>query len=421
MVRKTLWVAVVMLGLVAPVSAERLLIPMDLQQTNHLKAYGLAFWILEHEVTVEWLLNYRGGAFSVDAIDLISREAQLRGVSYQRIDEASMASVYAEIDAANMDVVRLEKSPRIAVYTPPNSQPWDDAVTMALEYASIDYEKLWDEDVLSGKLSEYDWIHLHHEDFTGQHGKFYASFRNDAWYRDQQRLYEADAARLGFTKVWQMKHAVAQRIYDYVAGGGFLFAMCSATDTFDIALAAGDVDIVATPFDGDPPAHGAQQMLDYSRTVAFEGFRLETHPMVYEHSDVDTTPRDVRRIRSAEAEYFTLFEFSAKHDPVPTMLTQCHTNVVNGFLGQTTAFKRHLIKDAVVRLAEEEDTDAVKYIHGQVGRGTFTFYGGHDPEDHKHHVGDPATQLSLFPNSPGYRLILNNVLFPAAKKKPRKT
>jgi len=421
MVRKTLWVAVVMLGLVAPVSAERLLIPMDLQQTNHLKAYGLAFWILEHEVTVEWLLNYRGGAFSVDAIDLISREAQLRGVSYQRIDEASMASVYAEIDAANMDVVRLEKSPRIAVYTPPNSQPWDDAVTMALEYASIDYEKLWDEDVLSGKLSEYDWIHLHHEDFTGQYGKFYASFRNDAWYRDQQRLYEADAARLGFTKVWQMKHAVAQRIYDYVAGGGFLFAMCSATDTFDIALAAGDVDIVATPFDGDPPAHGAQQMLDYSRTVAFEGFRLETHPMVYEHSDVDTTPRDVRRIRSAEAEYFTLFEFSAKHDPVPTMLTQCHTNVVNGFLGQTTAFKRHLIKDAVVRLAEEEDTDAVKYIHGQVGRGTFTFYGGHDPEDHKHHVGDPATQLSLFPNSPGYRLILNNVLFPAAKKKPRKT
>ncbi len=421
MVRKTLWVAVVMVGLVAPVSAERLLIPMDLQQTNHLKAYGLAFWILEHEVTVEWLLNYRGGAFSVDAIDLISREAQLRGVSYQRIDEASMASVYAEIDAANMDVVRLEKSPRIAVYTPPNSQPWDDAVTMALEYASIDYEKLWDEDVLSGKLSEYDWIHLHHEDFTGQYGKFYASFRNDAWYRDQQRLYEADAARLGFTKVWQMKHAVAQRIYDYVAGGGFLFAMCSATDTFDIALAAGDVDIVATPFDGDPPAHGAQQMLDYSRTVAFEGFRLETHPMVYEHSDVDTTPRDVRRIRSAEAEYFTLFEFSAKHDPVPTMLTQCHTNVVNGFLGQTTAFKRHLIKDAVVRLAEEEDTDAVKYIHGQVGRGTFTFYGGHDPEDHKHHVGDPATQLSLFPNSPGYRLILNNVLCPAAKKKPRKT
>ncbi|MEE3334879.1 MAG: asparagine synthetase B [Candidatus Latescibacterota bacterium] len=421
MVRKTLWVAVVMVGLVAPVSAERLLIPMDLQQTNHLKAYGLAFWILEHEVTVEWLLNYRGGAFSVDAIDLIAREAQLRGVSYQRIDEANMASVYAEIDAANMDVVRLEKSPRIAVYTPPNSQPWDDAVTMALEYASINYEKLWDEDVLSGKLSEYDWIHLHHEDFTGQYGKFYASFRNDAWYRDQQRLYEADAARLGFTKVWQMKHAVAQRIYDYVAGGGFLFAMCSATDTFDIALAAGDVDIVATPFDGDPPAHGAQQMLDYSRTVAFEGFRLETHPMVYEHSDVDTTPRDVRRIRSAEAEYFTLFEFSAKHDPVPTMLTQCHTNVVNGFLGQTTAFKRHLIKDAVVRLAEEEDTDAVKYIHGQVGRGTFTFYGGHDPEDHKHHVGDPATQLSLFPNSPGYRLILNNVLFPAAKKKPRKT
>ncbi len=405
----------------SPAVAQRLLIPMDLQQTDHLKAYGLAFWILEREVPVEWLLNYRGGAFAVDSIDLIAREARIRGVTYQQIDEAQMASIYAEIDAANMDVVRLEKSPRIAVYTPPNSQPWDDAVTMALEYAAIEYDELWDEDVLTGKLSDYDWVHLHHEDFTGQYGKFYASFRNDGWYRDQQRLYETDARRLGFAKVWQMKHAVAQRIYDFVSDGGFLFAMCSATDTFDIALAAGETDIVADPFDGDPVSPDAQQSLDYSRTVAFTGFRIETQPMVYEHSDIDTTPTDVRRIRTAEAEYFTLFEFSAKHDPVPTMLTQCHTNVVNGFLGQTTAFRRHLIKDAVVRLAEEEGTDAVKYIHGQLGRGTFTFYGGHDPEDHKHHVGDPATQLSLYPNSPGYRLILNNVLFPAAKKKPRKT
>jgi hypothetical protein len=414
-------VLVCLCALSTPTAAQRLLIPMDLQQTDHLKAYGLAFWILEREVSVEWLLNYRGGAFAVDAIDLIAREARIRGVTFQQIDEAQMASIYAEIDAANMDVVRLEKSPRIAVYTPPNSQPWDDAVTMALEYAAIEYDKLWDEDVLSGKLSDYDWVHLHHEDFTGQYGKFYASFRNDAWYREQQRLCEEDAQRLGFAKVWQMKHAVAQKLYQFVSGGGFLFAMCSATDTFDIALAAGDHDIVGVPFDGDPPAAGAQQSLDFSRTVAFKEFQLETNPMVYEHSDIDTTPRDVRRIRSAEAEYFTLFEFSAKHDPVPTMLTQCHTNVVNGFLGQTTAFRGHLIKDAVVRLAEEEGTDAVKYIHGQVGRGTFTFYGGHDPEDHKHHVGDPATQLSLYPNSPGYRLILNNVLFPAAKKKPRKT
>lgn len=404
-----------------PAMAERLLIPMDLQQANHLKAYGLAFWILEREVPVEWLLNYQGGAFAVDALDLVAREARLRGVTCRVIDDAEMASIYAQIDAANMDVVRLEKSPRIAVYTPPNSQPWDDAVTMALEYAEIDYETLWDEDVLSGRLADFDWIHLHHEDFSGQYGKFYASFRNDAWYREQQQLYEADARRLGFQKVWQMKHAVARRIYDYIAGGGFLFAMCSATDTFDIALAAGDVDIVDTPFDGDPPAPGAQQRLDFSRTVAFEGFLLESNPMVYEHSDIDTTPQDMRLIRTAEAEYFTLFEFSAKHDPVPTMLTQCHTNIVNGFLGQTTAYRGHLIKDSVVRLAEEEGTDAVKYIHGQVGRGTFTFYGGHDPEDHKHHVGDPATQLSLYPNSPGYRLILNNVLFPAAKKKPRKT
>ena len=413
--------ASLILGPATPAAAERVLIPMDLQQSNHLKAYGLAFWILEADVPVEWLLNYRGGAFAVDAIDRVIREAQLRGVTYTMISEAEMASIYAQVDAANMDVVRLEKSPRIAVYTPPNSQPWDDAVTMALEYAQIEYETIWDEDVLSGRLSEYDWIHLHHEDFSGQYGKFFASFRNEPWYREQQRLYEADARRLGFAKVWQMKHAVAQRIYHYVAGGGFLFAMCSATDTFDIALAAGDADIVATPFDGDPPAPGAQQLLNFDRTVAFEGFRLESNPMVYEHSDIDTKPQDPRHIRTAEAEYFTLFEFSAKHDPVPTMLTQCHTSVINGFLGQTTAYRRHLIKDSVVRLAEEEGTDAVKYIHGQVGRGTFTFYGGHDPEDHKHHVGDPATQLSLYPNSPGYRLILNNVLFPAAKKKPRKT
>ena len=401
--------------------ADRLLVPMDLQQRNHLKAYGLAFWILERDIDVDWLLNYRGGSFAVQAHDLIAQEARIRGVSFEVVSEPDIARIWAQIDAANMDVVRLEKAPKIAVYTPPNAQPWDDAVTMALEYAGIDYEKLWDEDVLDGRLDDYDWLHLHHEDFTGQYGKFYSSFRNEMWYREQQRLYEAQAKRLGFSKVADQKKVVARVIYEYVASGGFLFAMCSATDTFDIALAAGGVDIAPAVFDGDPIDSGAQSRLDFSRTLAFENFTIETNPLVYEHSDIDTTPKDQRLIRSAEAEYFTLFEFSARHDPVPTMLTQCHTSVVNGFLGQTTGFHRSLIKDHIVVLAEVEGTDQVKYIHGQVGMGTVTFYGGHDPEDHKHHVGDPPTQLDLHRSSPGYRLILNNVLFPAAKKQERKT
>ena len=405
----------------ATAEADRLLVPMDGQQRNHLKAYGLAFWILERDIDVDWLLNYRGGSFSGQAHDLIAQEARIRGVGFEIVSEPDIARIYAQIDGANMDVVRLEKSPRIAVYTPPNAQPWDDAVTMALEYAGIDYDKLWDEDVLDGILDEYDWLHLHHEDFTGQYGKFYQSFRNEAWYREQQRLYEAQARRLGFAKVSEQKKAVAERIRDYVVGGGFLFAMCSATDTFDISLAARGTDIAHTVFDGDPIDSAAQSKLDFTRTLAFEDFTIETNPLVYEHSDIDTTPKDQRLIRSAEAEYFTLFEFSARHDPVPTMLTQCHTNVVDGFLGQTTAFHRRLIKDHIVVLAEVEGTDQVKYIHGQVGRGTITFYGGHDPEDHKHHVGDPPTQLDLHRSSPGYRLILNNVLFPAAKKQERKT
>ncbi len=401
--------------------ADRLLVPMDLQQANHLKAYGLAFWILERDIDVDWLLNYRGGSFAVQAHDLIAQEARIRGVSFEVVSEPDIARIWAQIDAANMDVVRLEKAPKIAVYTPPNAQPWDDAVTMALEYAGIDYEKLWDEDVLDGRLDDYDWLHLHHEDFTGQYGKFYNSFHNEMWYREQQRLYEAQAKRLGFSKVADQKKVVARVIYEYVASGGFLFAMCSATDTFDIALAAGGVDITPAVFDGDPIDSGAQSRLDFSRTLAFENFTIETNPLVYEHSDIDTTPKDQRLIRSAEAEYFTLFEFSARHDPVPSMLTQCHTSVVNGFLGQTTGFHRSLIKDHIVVLAEVEGTDQVKYIHGQVGMGTVTFYGGHDPEDHKHHVGDPPTQLDLHRSSPGYRLILNNVLFPAAKKQERKT
>ena len=404
-----------------PLSAERLMIPMDLTQKDHLKAYGLAFWSLERGVSVEWLLNYRGGSFLLDYREPIAAEAHIRGVSFVPVTASQAAAIHAEIDASNMEVVLLEKAPRIAIYTPPNSQPWDDAVTMALEYAQIKYHKVWDPEVLNGALDEYDWLHLHHEDFTGQYGKFYQGEGHKPWYREQQRLYEAQARHLGFGKVSEEKKAVARAIFDYVGKGGFLFAMCSATDTIDIALAAAGVDIVHQIYDGDPADPLAQQKIDFSRTFAFENFTLVEDPLFYEYSDIDTTPTPLLRARGAEAEYFTLFEFSAKHDPVPTMLTQCHTNIVNGFIGQTTDFKRQLIKESVVILGEVEKSDAVKYIHGQSGRGTFTFYGGHDPEDYKHHLGDPPTQLELHPNSPGYRLILNNVLFPAAKKKKRRT
>jgi hypothetical protein len=404
-----------------PAQAERLLVPMDNTQRDHLKSYGLAFWTLERGIAVEWLLNYRGGAFLIDYHQLIDVEAQIRGVSAVQISEVQAAQIYAEIDDGNMDVVRLEKAPKIAVYTPPNTQPWDDAVTLALEYAQIDYEEIWDEEVLNGALDDYDWLHLHHEDFTGQYGKFYGSYGREPWYREQQTAYETMARRLGYTKVSDQKKAVVIEIYEYMVAGGFLFAMCSATDTFDIALAALDLDICHQVFDGDGADGQAQSKLDYRRTVAFEDFQLESNPLVYEFSDIDTTPTDVRQIRTAEAEYFTLFEFSAKYDPVPTMLTQCHTNIVDGFLGQTTAFRKPLIKESVILLGQEDGTQNVKYIHGRAGKGTFTFYAGHDPEDHKHHVHDPPTNLALYPNSPGYRLILNNVLFPAAKKKERKT
>jgi hypothetical protein len=412
---------VALLVVAAPATADRLLIPMDETQTNHLKAYGIAYWVLSQGVPVEWLLNYRGGSFLLDYQEAAVRECRLRDVAASRIGEDQAAVVYAEIDAGNMEVVRLEKAPRVAVYTPPDKQPWDDAVTLALEYAQIPYDKLWDEEVLTGKLANYDWLHLHHEDFTGQYGKFYASYGREAWYREQQRFYESEARRLGFGKVSAQKGAVARAIRRYMENGGFVFAMCSATDTFDIALAAGEVDICHEVFDGDPADPRAQQQLDFSRTVAFEGFTLEMNPLVYEFSDVDTSPEDLRLIRAPEADYFTLFEFSAKYDPVPAMLTQCHVNAVNGFLGQTTGFHRRLLKKSVIVLGEVEGSDEVKYIHGQVGRGTFTFYGGHDPEDQRHMVHDPPTELSLHPNSPGYRLLLNNVLFPAAKKKERKT
>lgn len=404
-----------------PARADMLLIPMDLEQTDHLKAYGIAYWTLQQQIDVEWLLNYRGGAFMMDYAEAVAREARLRGVSFIRISSAQAARIYAEIEGGNMDRVLLEKAPRIAVYTPPNKQPWDDAVTLALTYAEIPYDTLWDEEVLAGALSEYDWLHLHHEDFTGQYGKFYRSHGTQLWYRQQQAQFEAMARRMGFAKVSREKAAVVLAILDYVMDGGFMFAMCSATDTFDIALAALGTDIVDTVYDGDPPDPEAQKKLDFSRTIAFEGFRLVMDPLEYEFSDIDVSPTSAGQLRGPEADAFTLFEFSAKYDPVPTMLTQNHVPVVRGFLGQTTAFRRSQIKKSVTIMGQVTGTDRVKYIHGNVGKGTFTFYAGHDPEDYQHFVGDPPTQLALRRNSPGYRLILNNILFPAAKKQKRKT
>jgi len=402
-------------------SQQKLLIPMDLSQTDHLKAYGVAYWTLKQQINVEWLLNYRGGSFLIDYYDGIARECRVRGVQFETVSPGQVTQMYSTIEQNNMDMVLLEKEPKIAIYTPPNKRPWDDAVTMALRYAEIDYETLWDEGVLDGDLSEYDWLHLHHEDFTGQYGKFYKNYHTAPWYIQQQIKYENMAERLGFPSVQAQKKAVAARIKDYVVQGGFLFAMCSATDSYDIALAAQNIDIAASVYDGTAADPNAQQKLDFSRTFAFENFHLEMDPLVYEYSDIDIPPSYSAPIRGAEGDYFSLFEFSAKYDPVPTMLTQNHVAVVKDFMGQTTSFNRKFIKDDVVIMGEFEGTQRVKYIHGNAGKGTFTFYGGHDPEDFQHFVGDPPTQLSLHKNSPGYRLILNNVLFPAAKKQKRKT
>ncbi|MDP2883757.1 MAG: asparagine synthetase B [Ignavibacteria bacterium] len=405
------------------VGQSKLLIPMDLKQTDHLKAYGIAFWVLQHNGEVDWLLNYRGGAFMVDYSDVLARECRIRGVLFEPANIADASSIYAEVQREdnNKDVVRLEKAPRVAVYAPPTFKPWDDAVTLALEYAEIPYTKVWDEEVLSGKLADYDWLHLHHEDFTGQYGKFYANYRFAPWYVDQQLLYEREAKRLGFKKVSDEKKAIARSMKDFVGNGGFMFAMCSATDSYDIALAAERVDICDLMFDGDPPDPEAQKKMDFSKTLAFENFRLDMNPMRYEYSDIDIPASEPPPNRDPNTDYFTLFEFSAKYDPVPTMLTQNHVSIVKGFMGQTTAFKKDLIKRSVTLLAQREGTEEVKYIHGNFGRGTFTWFAGHDPEDYQHAVGDPPTDLSLHKNSPGYRLILNNVLFPAAKKKQQKT
>lgn len=407
--------------LASTATAQKLMIPMDLGQTNHLKAYGIVYWILTRDQPVDWLLNYRGGSFVTDYVEDIASECRIRGVAFESLSGAAVSSIYAEVQSekTNMDVVRLEKAPRIAVYAPPGFRPWDDAVTLVMEYAEVKYEKLWDEEVLNGKLSEYDWLHLHHEDFTGQFGKFYANSAGESWYIQQVALLENTARKMGYGKVSELKRAVVHKIRDFVSAGGFMFAMCSATDTYDIALAAADLDICAEIFDGDPMDMKANDKLDFSRCFAFENFKLVMNPLQYEYSSIDVDANTILQTESSD--YFTLFDFSAKYDPVPTMLTQCHVNVVKGFLGQTTAFHKENVKKSVIVLAEREGTDQVRYIHGNVGRGTFTWYGGHDPEDYRHAVGDPATDLKLHPTSPGYRLILNNILFPAAKKKKQKT
>jgi hypothetical protein len=400
--------------------ASQLLIPMDVNQANHLKAYGIAFWVLKQEVTVDWLLNYRGGSFAMPYATAIENECKVRGVSYEVIAAGQYNAIVAEIadPEKNMDVMKLEKAPKVAVYSPKTKKPWDDAVTLVLKYAEIPYEVVYDDEILDGKLLLYDWLHLHHEDFTGQYGKFYGSYGGAQWYQEEVADQEARAKRRGFTKVSQMKLAVAKTIKDFVFGGGFMFAMCSATDSWDIALAAEGVDICDVMYDGDPQDPNAQSKMDYSKCFAFENWHLRTNPYEYEYSDIDvTTYRTVQK----DLDYFTLFDFSAKWDPVPTMLCQDHTKTIKGFLGQTTAFNKNYIKSSVLVMGQNKSANEARYIHGEFGKGMWSWYGGHDPEDYQHLVGDPPTNLDLHPNSPGYRLILNNVLFPAARKKKQKT
>lgn len=406
--------------LIASAYAQKILIPMDLTQTDHLKAYGVTFSALTNGISVEWLLNYRGGSFMMADDDDIRSICRIRGVRFETVDGAKISSIYAEIEESNMEVILLEKAPKIAIYTPSNSEPWDDAVTLALTYAEVPYKTIWDAEVLAGKSQEFDWIHLHHEDFTGQFGKFYASYRNALWYQQEVATNQEMARRLGFIKVSDLKKAVAFKIRDYVAGGGFLFAMCSATDTWDIGLSARNTDIVPAEFDGDPIDPDAQQKLDYSECLAFENFIIEKNPLVYEHSDIDVKPEGAG-IVAGEANYFTLFDFSAKYDPVPSMLVQNHVSIVKDFLGQTSAFNARCVKPSVTVLATFEGSPIHKYLHGNYGKGTWTFLSGHDPEDYMHMIGDPPTDLNLHKNSPGYRLILNNILFPAAQKKEHKT
>ena len=408
------------LSLTKQIQAIYLLLPMDDRQRNHLKAYGIAYWTLERATEVKWLLNYRGGSFLIPYAPEIESECVIRGVSVEKITDAGANLILTEIarPEVNQDAVSMQKAPKIAVYSPQNKQPWDDAVTMVLTYAEIKYDLIYDQEILDGDLAKYDWLHLHHEDFTGQFGKFYANYRNMPWYLEDVQSNRDMARQNGFVKVSEMKRVVARKIHDYVDQGGFLFAMCAATDTYDIAMAANKVDICDVMFDGDPVDPQANEKLDYNPTLAFTDFQLEMNPYVYRFSDIDvTTTRQVPQ----NQDFFTLFDFSAKWDPVPTMLTQDHQQIIRGFMGQTTAFNLKKIKANVLILGENKAAGEARYIHGESGKGFWTFYGGHDPEDYRHLVGDPPTDLNLYPNSPGYRLILNNVLFPAAKKKKQKT
>tara|TARA_A100000164_G_C21925275_1_gene782719 strand:+ start:492 stop:1742 length:1251 start_codon:yes stop_codon:yes gene_type:complete len=401
--------------------SQKIIIPMDVKQNDHLKAYGLAFWALNQNINVEWLLNYRGGSFLLDEFSEITEVARVRGVTYEIINSEEALNIFNEINLNNMEIVLLEKAPKIAIYSPPNKQPWDDAVTLALTYAEVPYDVLWDKEVFNEKLARYDWLHLHHEDFTGQYGKFYKNYRSASWYLEQKKQYEAISRDLGFDSVHKQKKALAQIIKNYIGNGGFLFAMCSATDSFDIALATQNTDAAHEFFDESPIDEDLQKKIDYINTLAFYNFSIITNPMIYEYSDIDFPQSENINAKGAEADFFTLFDFSAKYDPVPAMLTQNHIRTIKGFMGQTTGFKRDIVKKHIVIMGEDVTSPQVKYIHGNYGKGTFTFLGGHDPEDYQHFVGDPQTDLSLYKNSPGYRLILNNILFPAAKKKERKT
>lgn len=409
------------LGSMAQLLASAILVPMDNTQKNHLKSYGIAYWVLKQGTEVDWLLNYRGGSFMFAYQQSFENELIVRGISYQVISDAQSEQIKADISNpdVNMDAMRLDKTPKIAVYSPKTKQPWDDAVTLVLTYAEIPYDVIFDDEVMLDKLPEYDWLHLHHEDFTGQYGKFYANYRNHSWYIKQQEEFETTARKFGFAKVSQLKLAVVKKISQFCANGGFLFAMCSAADTYDIALAADGVDICESMYDGDGADPNAQSKLNFEPTFAFRDFIISKNPYEYEYSNIDN--QQIDRGLSENNDYFTLFTFSAKWDPIPTMLTQNHLSAVKGFLGQTTAFKKKLIKPDVVVMGENKKIDEARYIHGVFGKGFWTFYGGHDPEDYQHLVGEDPTDLALYPNSAGYRLILNNILFPAARKKKQKT
>jgi hypothetical protein len=412
----------VFLLLTSVCTANTLLIPMDEAQKNHLKAYGIAYWVLEQGIEVDWLLNYRGGSFAVPYSSVFQKEALIRGISIEVISDANYQQILQEIaqPEVNMQIMKLNKAPKIAVYSPKTKLPWDDAVTMVLTYAEIPYTLVFDDEVLRSDLVKYDWLHLHHEDFTGQYGKFWSSYRHQAWYQKQQQEYEEMAKKHGFQKVSELKLGVVKKIREFTAGGGFLFAMCSATDTYDIALAADGVDICENMFDGDGVTPSAQSKLNFNNTFAFENFNLSFNPYEYEYSNIDNNMAERGGITEA-TDFFTLFDFSAKWDPVPSMLTQNHEKVIKGFMGQTTAFKKRLIKPEVLVMGETKSIGEARYIHGTFGKGTWTFFGGHDPEDYQHFVGEEPTDLNLHPNSPGFRLILNNILFPAAKKKKQKT